>query len=190
MPAVLLATLAFGAVSSPVFDWPVDPFSLIGAADGRTATLFNAGVIVGGLVSLPFAVRLWRGWRPLIGALYAVVGLSFAGAGLVPAAPDAILHELFGAVVFLGIWPLLWTAGTVDWRAGNRRAGSAAFALGTVALLVWLPYDLGVTWAQVGYGAAELISLLAFTLWSVWTAIRLWDRPAHRASGEQREATL
>jgi hypothetical membrane protein len=172
-PAVLLATLAVGGLLSPAYEWPTDPFSTIGAAGGHTATLFGAGITLGGLLFLPFAARLWLTLSRVVGGAYAVVGLSFAGAGLVPAIGDAPLHELFGAVAFLGLWILPWIAGVVDWRAQDRRAGATAVALGSVALVAWLPYDLGLTWAQIGYGAAELVSLVAFALWSALAAVRL-----------------
>lgn len=188
-PAVLLATFAVSA-PSPAFDWPSDPFSVIGATDGWFALTFNAGLVLGGLLSLAFAVRLWRAVSPLVGGAYAVVGLSFAGAGLFPATEGAVLHEIFGALAFFGIPLLLWIAAVVDWRAGKRRAGAATFGLGSVALLVWLPYDLGLAWAQVGYGAAEAISLLAFAAWSGRTAVRLWKRPTLRTAEERRETSL
>ena len=186
-PAVFLVTFAVSGLSSPMFDWPSDPFSVIGATDGGIALAFNAGLTLGGLASLPFAVLLWRAVSRLVGGAYAVVGLSFAGAGLFPGTPGAVAHEIFGALAFLGIWLLLWLAGYLDWRAGKRRAGATALALGSVALLVWLPYDFGLQWAQIGYGAAEAVSLSAFALWSVRTAVRLRDRSAPGVWDRRRE---
>lgn len=111
------------------------------------------------------------------------MGLGFAGAGLFPIGADGNLHGPFGAVIFLGIWVLLWTAGVGEWRSGNRRDGTTAFALGSVALSVWLPYDFGLTWARIGYGAAELVAVLSFAAWSVRTAVRLRGRSADRSAG-------
>lgn len=182
-PAFVLLTVVVGAVSAPAFDWPGDPFSLVGTTGGVVAALFNAGLVAAGLAALPFGRHLWRTWSRATGALYAVIGLSLVGAGLVPAAPDAVLHEVFGTGVFLGIWVLLWVAGIVDWRVGNRRAGIAAFGLGSVTLAVWLPYDLGVRGLQIGYGAAELVSFLAFAAWSSWMAARLGGRSSAERAG-------
>ena len=184
---VVFLTFGLGAVSSPTFDWPGDPFSLIGAADGWTATLFNAGITLSGILLLPFAVRLWRAHSPLTGGLYAIVGLSLVGAGLVPASEGAGLHELFGGLLFFGIPVLLWVAGIVDWRTGSRHAGAAAFVLGLIALFVWLPYDFGLAWAQIGYGAAEIVSLLAVTVWSVLMTIRLWEHSAAQSPSGRTE---
>lgn len=186
-PAVLLATVTLGAASSPTYDWPAEPFSVLGAPGRPTAAAFDAGLILGGVLALPFAVRLWRTASASVGGLYALVGLSFAGAGLFSV--PTRLHEVFGAGAFAGIWLLLWAAALADWRADSRRDGAVAFLLGTAALAVWLPYDLGVARAQIGYGAAELVSLLAFAVWSVRTAARLWaadgERPSANSSPEE-----
>jgi len=185
-PAVLLLVVGLGAVWSPTYSWPGDPVSLIGMTGGWTAGLFNAGLVLGGLSLLPFGARLWRVHSPLTGGLYAVVGLSLSGAGLFPAS-QRTLHGLFGALVFFGIPAVLWAAGAVDWRAGDRRSGATAFALGATALVVWLPYDFGMTWAQIGYGAAELVSLLALAAWSVLTTVRLRDVSSPRSPDRRRE---
>lgn len=172
-PAILLLTLSAGGLVAPGFDWPTDPFSIVGTTDGVVATAFNAGLVLAGIASLPFSVHLWRAWSRPAGGVFALIGLSLIGAGFVPADPGAILHEVFGAGIFVSIWILLWVGGIVDWRRRNRRAGLSAFVGGSITLAVWLPYDLGLRWAQIGYGAAELVSVLAFALWSGWMAIRL-----------------
>ena len=172
-PAAVLLTLTANAALSPTYAWPAEPFSVLGAPGEPTAALFGAGLVLGGLLALPFAVRLWRTAVAAVGVLYALVGLSFAGAGLFPAGTAA--HGVFGAGLFVGIWLLLWAAAVVDWRRDSSSSFDAAlaFLLGTAALAVWLPYDLGVRSAQFGYGFAELVAFGAFAVWSVRTALRL-----------------
>ena len=183
-PATVFVTFCATAVVTPEYTWPTDPFSFVGTTDGASATAFNAGLVVAGALSLPFAHRLWSTWSRAVGGLYALVGVSLAGAGAFPAASGTVsgsAHELFAVLLFVSIWFLLWAAGVVDWRAGHRRTGATAFALGGVALTVWLPYDLGWRWAQVGYGAAELLVVSAFAVWSVWTVVRLRTHPRPNA---------
>lgn len=196
-PAILLLTLSAGALVTPGFDWPADPFSIVGTTGGVVATAFNVGLVLAGVAALPFGVHLWRSWSRSAGGVFALIGLSLVGAGLVPADPGATLHEVFGAGLFLGIWILLWVGATVDWRRRNRRAGLAAFVGGSATLGVWLPYDIGLRWAQIGYGGAELVSVLAFTLWSGWMAARLRagatemtaDRSDGTTAGRREEAS-
>lgn len=186
-PTAVLVTFGVSAALSPVYSWPTDPFSVIGATGNLAAAFFNTGLVVAGLLSIPFAVRLWTFGNASAGVLYGLVGLSFAGAGLFPIGAEANLHELFGVGIFLGIWLLLWTAGVGDWRSGHRREGLIAFALGSIAVSVWLPYDFGLTWAQVGYGAAELVAVLSFAAWSARTAARLRKRSADQTTGGTTE---
>lgn len=72
------------------------------------------------------------------------------------------------AIFGLALVPL--TAGVVEFRCGDRRPALSAFGLGLVGIGIWLPYDFGLEAAQVGYGAAELVTLGAYTMWALWTA--------------------
>lgn len=89
---LFLTDFGVRAVSSSTFRWPAGLFSVIRAMEGFTAMLFNAGLIIDGLVSLSFSAHLWRVSRQLAGVMYAVGGLSFAGASLVPIWQGALLH--------------------------------------------------------------------------------------------------
>lgn len=171
-PIVLLATLVAGATLSDGYDWPREAFSVIGGTGGTAALVFNVGVVAGGLLALPFAWLLWTVWRPVLGALYGIVGLSFVVAGAFPIGSP--FHDVAAAIFVVG--PLVpVVAGIVDWRAGNPHLALGQVLLGVVAVSVWIPYDLGVESAQVGYGGAELAAILVLAAWSVGTVARLWS---------------
>lgn len=173
-PLVLLATVLGGALATPSYDWPTDPFSQIGGTDGAVALAFNAGLAVSGALAMVFAVALWRHHRPAVAVTYAVGGLGLAGAGVFPVGSG--LHAV-AALFFFTAWLPPVVAGLTDWREGRRESGATAILLGLVAVGIWLPYDLGLSWAMVGYGAAELVSFVAWGTWSAWTARRLLDVP-------------
>lgn len=170
-PLVALSTMIVGVAASSTIDWPTDPVSVVGRAGEPTALLFNAGLVAAGLLTLPFAARLREDLGTAVAVLYALVGASLAGAGAFPSGTG--LHEPFGAGIFVFGWLTLWAAAVVDWRSGSSRAAAVAFLLGAVAIGIWLPYDFSVAWAMVGYGRAELVSMVAFALWSALTAARL-----------------
>lgn len=170
-PLVLLAALGSGAALDPGYDWPTEAFSVIGASGGPAATVFNVGVVGGGLVALPFAWRLWTDWHPAPGGLYGLFGFAFVVAGAFPI--GTALHDVAAAIFFVA--PLLpWTAAVLDWRADRRRGAVAQALLGLAAVAVWIPYDLGIESAQVGYGGAELVAVLVIAVWSVAAAARRW----------------
>lgn len=191
-PIAFLATVVSGGLASPVFSWPTDPFSVVGTTGDATAAAFNAGLVATGIVALVFAAWLWRRYHRAVGAVAAVVAASTAGAGLFPA--GQVAHAAFGAGLLVGAWVWLWAAAGVDWRRGNAGPAAVAFLLGTAAVAVWLPYDLGVAWAQLGYGFAELVTVAAVGSWSVWTAARAYRDPSSPAGDgppprQERSAT-
>lgn len=187
-PLVALGTFGISAALSTTYTWPVEPFSVIGAEGNLTAVLFNAGLVATGLLAVPFATRLWTATSRAVAVLYAMVGVMFIGAGVFPIGGDSIAHELFGAGIFLGIWLLLWTAGILEWRTGARREGMATVELGSITLVVWLPYDFGLTWAQIGLGAAEAVVVVCFGVWSAWVASKHWRRTPS-AAGKRADSS-
>lgn len=120
-PVAVLVTFGVGATLSTVYSWPTDPFSVVGTTGDLAAAFFNAGLIVAGLLAIPFAVRLWTLGNASVGILYGLVGVAFVGAGLFPIGAEANLHEIFGAGIFLGIWLLLWTASEIGDRGTVAR---------------------------------------------------------------------
>lgn len=174
-PIVLLATVLGGALVTPSYQWPTDPFSDVGGTGGAVALAFGAGLVLSGLFAVAFAAVLWRRWRPSLGALYGIGGVGLAGAGIFPVGSG--LHAV-AALFFVTCWLPPVVAGVSDWRVGQRPRGTAAVLLGLLAIGIWLPYDFGVAWATVGYGTAELVTFLAWGAWSAWTALRLRERSA------------
>lgn len=170
-PVAALVSIGVATALFSGYDWPTAPFSVMGTGGGPAALVFNGGLVVAGVLALPFAWRLWTARRPLFGILYALLGVSFAVAGAFPMGSP--LHAVATGIFLIG-WLLPSAAGVADWRNGRRSVGIAQCVLGTAVLAVWLPYDLGLERAQVGYGGAELVSLLVIAGWSAWTARELW----------------
>lgn len=184
-PLAALGTFVVSATLSTTYTWPSEPFSVIGGEGNLLALLF--GLIATGLLAFPFATRLWTATSKPVAVLYGLVGVMFIGAGLFPMDPDSIAHALFGTGIFVGIWLLLWTAGIMEWRSGDHREGATTIALGSMTVLVWLPYDFGLMWAWVGWGGAELVVALCFGMWSVSTVSRLWRRASNSTTEERVE---
>lgn len=163
-PVVLLATAVGTALAAPAYEWPTDPFSVVGATGGPVALAFNLGLLLAGALTALYGVHRWRTGRRGTGAVYALGGVSLAVAGVFPA--DTDLHEVTAVFLFTAWLPPV-VDGVHRWRTGDRTPGIAGIALGTVAFAIWLPQDLGLARAWVGYGAAELVT---FAAWGAWTA--------------------
>lgn len=174
MQGVLWATVIGGGLASPHFTWPTDPFSIVGSGEGAVATTFNLGLVGSGLLALPFAAWLATVGRRALAVPYALVGVGFLLAGVFPM-PNP-LHAVATAI-FLFTWLLCWVDSGQEWRAGNRVRAGVAFALGAAAVGIWLPYDLGLERAQVGYAAAEAVAFAVITAWTLWVLRRERTRP-------------
>ena len=166
MQVVLWTTVVGSALAARNFVWPMDPISVVGAADGPVALAFSGGLVATGLFALPFAAWLATSGRPVQGACYGLVGLSFAFGGLFPVPSD--LHALASGI-FVFTWLVCWSDAAGAWREGDGRRAAVVFALGALAVGVWLPYDLGVESAQMGYAAAEAVTFAVITVWTLWT---------------------
>lgn len=177
-PAAVLVTVAGATVASPSFTLSSGkPFSVMGAAGEPTATLFNAGLLLAGLLALPFAARLWRRWSRPVGGLYALAGLGLVGAGLFPMGSG--LHDV-ATGFFASLFLLLVVAAVGDWRAGERRAAVASLALAAAIPLAWDVLPL-VTSAEMTI--PELVNFLVFGVWSAWTVRRTADGRTRRTTG-------
>ena len=174
-PGVLLGAVIAAAFASPTYGWPAEPFSAIGRTSDPAALLLNGGLVASGLLGLPFAWLLVRSRHVVVGAGYAAVALGFAAAGIFRAPTAA--HEVAAGIALFGVWLVPWLLAALDWRAGDRRAAGIGAGSGAFAVVGWLPYDLGLAWAQLGYGAVELVVLLTLAGWSGWLARRQWRAP-------------
>lgn len=166
-PVALLATVLGGALAVSTYQWPTDPFSVVGATGGSAALAFNAGLALAGVLAAVHGGYRWATGRRGTGAVYALGGIALAVAGLFPAGSD--LHAAAAVFLFTAWLPPV-ADGVARWRRGERAAGVAGVALGAAAFGVWLPLDLGLAWAWVGYGAAELVSFAAWGAWTAWVA--------------------
>ena len=194
-PLAALGTFVGSAALSTSYTWPNEPFSVIGGEANLLALLFNAGLVTTGLLSIPFATLLWTENSKSEGVLFSIIGFMFIGAGVFPMKGDpssgeflmgggSTAHAIFGSGIFIGISLYLLLAGAKRLRSEGSRAGLTAVGLGLITILVWLPWDFGLLWAWVGWGAAELVVVACFGLWSISTAGRLWKRETNSpASG-------
>ena len=197
-PLAALGTFVGSAALSTSYRWPSEPFSVIGGEGNLLALLFNAGLVATGLLSIPFATLLWIVHSKSEGVLFSLIGLMFIGAGVFPMKGDpssgeflmgggTIAHAIFGSGIFLGVSLYLLLAGAKRLRSGESRAGLTAIGLGLITILVWLPWDFGLLWAWVGWGAAELLVVVCFGLWNVFTVGQLWRRASDSTAGKRME---
>lgn len=192
---ILTATLA-----DPSFAWATSALSDTGALpDGRSVTwsfvganpqflLFNGGLILTGVLGLPFILTLWSRAENVphrIGVaafLIAIVALGLVGVFHLPRPPHgavAISHYLAATIT-------LWTYGTGSVLAGAVRRGLVTIWLGIGHLLFWLVWAAVLSSGPIpGLAIPETVGAAIFGGWVVATALEElgWWQPTRSVGG-------
>lgn len=167
MALVLLATFL-----SQGFRWDADALSDLGVRD--VAPLFNGAVLLGGLLTVPFAVGLREYLPRSRGAnagsiIVAIGGLSLAFVGIFTLATPG-LH----AAVALGYFVLV-PVGLLVIGASQRATRPRWFAIGTgvAALFAILVLPVALLGQPVGFAVPEIIEALILAAWLVLTGAEM-----------------
>ncbi len=140
-PLVVFGFVLASIASWSSFSWTDNALSDLGVQPGATSVLFNAGLVVGGILFLAFAIGLFTfAGKRLVGKAGAV---AFAVACLMLIA-IGIFNENYkpthfivsvGLFTFLPISLLIFTASF--WLEGKRLFSAITFLLAVFAAAVW-----------------------------------------------------
>ena len=166
--ALGFSTTLLAVALSPTFSWTASALSDLGAASSPTAAVFNGGLLVAGLVSLPFALVLWSAARNAVergGAVaFATTVASLAGVGAFPT--GTALHVPVAVTYFVALSVALWVHGSGAVLAGDARRGLAAVWLGLANVAAW---GLWAVSGLEGVALPEVVGSLALLAWLAHT---------------------
>lgn len=161
-----LTAVALASVLSPTFSWLTHEISDLGATSASAPWLLNGGLLVSGLVALPFAGVLYRtAVHPLqrIGAVcFGLTLLALSSLGVFPVGTPPHL-PLSVAFFSLGTITLL-VYGTGTALGPHARDGLVSLWLGVVHMLLWLLWSAGLGLGP-GLAIPELLGTLLFFTW-------------------------
>lgn len=159
--AVLLA-----AVLSPTFSWFTHEISDLGASAARTPWLLNTGLVISGLVALPFAGVLYRAAvHPLQRSGAVTFGVTLCTLSALGLFPVGTTPHLGLSVTFFSLGTVtLVVHGTGTVLGARDRDGLVSLWLGIIHMVLWLVWSAGL---GVGSGLAipELVGTLLFFTW-------------------------
>jgi len=166
--ATLLALggIAVAILLDPTFSWTADALSDLGVR-GRSAAVFNRGLILGGAAGVGYAVGLWRSVTRH-GAIAAVRAGALALAMVAMAGVGVFdLTEPLHAPAAAGFYVLVTVAFAVDGLARRGTAtGRVVLAFVPVHVAVWATFVAG-WWPVSGLALPELPGALMLAGW-VW----------------------
>lgn len=199
-PAVVvgIGVVFLATVVDPAFSWETRSLSSVGEANGLDLfalgsadqiafLLFNGGLLVGGLLGLPFVLGLGSvvdGPAARVGTAVGVLTLlGMAGVGIAYLdGPFGGLHFPLAATLFFGLTFTMWTFGTAFVRTGDVSFGVASIWSSNAQVVVWIRWilleamaftDDGDTWTY--FAVPEFVAALTFGVWVVATARRYGD---------------
>lgn len=164
--AILSATLV-----SPTFTWAGSALSDLGAPGTATALPFNGGLVLSGLVALPFVAWLYRhGRNGLERAGGAVLGVSAVLSALVGVFPTGTpQHFPVALAFFLSIPVALWAHATGSYRAGHARDAAVGVVCGALDPAAWLVWGLYGRRVAPGLALPETVGVLGLHAWALYT---------------------
>jgi len=172
-PLVAFVFIVLSILTYPQFSWTNNALSDLGVVPGVTAVLFNFGLILGGLLTVVFAIGLYTLLNNnVVGKVGAVVfvaaGIALTGIGWAPENVHAFNFpwHYFFSVAFFALMPigLLAIAGYF-FITGTRYSASFTIIIAVLAAVPWVLYFL-VQYVP-GVAIPELISSLAASAWAV-----------------------
>jgi len=172
---VIMLTFIFLAISySPWFSWKENALSDLGV-DGIAAILFNSSLIVGGLLSLIFAMGLRKIMmgRTLghIGTLILILAsANLCAIGVFPETSGAL--HFYVSVAFFTWLPisLFFIGAAMMQESSEEKLGLFTVLVGVVAVTVWM-----VPWGG-GVAIPEMLASLPASVWSIVFGIRLYKQ--------------
>lgn len=163
-PLVGFAATLAAATISPTFRWTGNALSDLGASGAANPLLFNGGLVLSALATLPFGWALRRAAGTRLERLGVVLFVfSTASLGLVGVFPSGTaLHRPVAVAYFVGLTFTCWVHGAGWALRGSVRRGLIAICLGIGHVLLW------VGWLAAGTGGIavpEIGGSLTFYGW-------------------------
>jgi hypothetical membrane protein len=176
-PVFAFLFIALSILTFPQFSWTNNALSDLGVVPGVTATLFNFGLYGSGLLSLSFAIGLYKYLtKNVVGKIGAIVfaaaSLALEGIGW---APENVrpFHYIF-SVAFFALVPIALLL-IASYLFITREKGLAEFTL-LIAVLAATPWVLLFLVQYVpGVAIPELLSALAASAWSILVGWRMYQ---------------
>jgi hypothetical membrane protein len=183
-PIIAFTCILFSIASYPPFSWTNNALSDLGVQEGITASLFNGGLMISGILGLFFAVGLFKLLDKNISGKIGVLVFALAALALITIAvfPENMKPMHYHAsVAFFVFFPIaMLVIASSSLYARNVRTG--LFTL-TVAIIAAVPWAIEFS-AQLVPGIAipEAISAVAASVWCVALGITMLSKTSQSHS--------
>lgn len=204
-PVLAAVTILLATTLDPSFNWLDSALSHTGELpEGASVSasllfekpsffVFNGGLVLTGLVGLPFGVLLFVESRNVferVGAVtFLLTLLTLAAVGVFYLPKD--LHGPAAIAHFLALTVFFWIYGTGAALGGRVRLGLATVWLGIGHLVFWLAWAVWLQSGPIpGLAIPEIVGAIGFGGWSFYVAVQRLreeghETVLHRALGQE-----
>jgi hypothetical membrane protein len=173
VPIVAFTFIALSILTHPQFSFTNNALSDLGVVPGITSTLFNFGLYASGLMSLWFAIGLYKllskNALGRIGAIiFGAASLALEGIGWAPEGTNAFnfpWHYFFSVLFFTLVPIALLVIASYFLIISEKQLATFTLLIAVVAAAPWVLYFI-VQYVP-GVAIPELVSALAASAWSI-----------------------
>ncbi len=176
-PIIAFTLILLAIASYPEFSWMGNALSDLGVQEGVTAVLFNAGLVVDGILAILFATGLFKFLHEsLLGRIGAFIfvldAFALTAIGVFP--ENVKLIHFYVSVAFFMLFPIsMLFLGAAFLRKSNMKLGFFTFIAAIVAAIVWtIPFGKGVA-------IPETLSALSASTWSIVLGFKMLKESSH-----------
>ena len=183
-PVITYACILLAIGSYREFNWINNALSDLGVVSGITMTVFNAGLIVGGILFTIFALGLTQFLgKKLLGRagswilVIACVSLICIGIFNEHVKP---IHYIVSVSLFFFMPIALWILTGAFWANGQKTMSIFTLAIGIAAATPWI-LEFTIHYAA-NVAIPEFISGLATSIWALVLSVKMLREPEHSTS--------
>lgn len=159
-PTITLSLIILSILTSPSFDISTNTLSKLAVSEFIPSILFNLGLIVGGILLIPFSIKIYKSMKEekILGPIISVIGLELILLGLFAAGHP--LHIYLAVILFTFIPVILLLLGISKIRKNELTGGEIEIFSGAAIIAIWvLPWEF--------IGLKELLVVLITSAWII-----------------------
>jgi hypothetical membrane protein len=179
-PIVALTCIFFAIVSHPQFSWTDNALSDLGVVEGATSTLFNSGLVTGGILTAMFGLGLSMLLKQKtvgkLGSIFFILdAASLTAIGIFP--ENARPMHFYASVTFFALFPIAtFLVAASFFLMEKARRGTFTLLAATFATAVWVAQFSIHYVPQVAI--PETLSSLSASIWSMFLGFKMFKESA------------
>ena len=191
-PIVALTCIFLAIASHPQFSWTDNALSDLGVVEGITSTLFNSGLVAGGILTAMFGIGLFVLLKQKtvgkLGSIFLVLdAASLTAIGIFP--ENVKPMHFYASVTFFALFPIAtFLIAASFFLNGKVRRGTFTLVTAVFAAAIWaVQFSIHYV-PQVAI--PETLSSLSASVWSMFLGFKMFRERSTTSQHGTRPMTM